>query len=394
MSTYNKEEPDNFPTQQWTGRLGASMKTRSNPTLTKSKYKVESKETAGMKDKEKKSPQKEPREQLDVTKDSRKAVNVEGLTPGATQAEELQRIQAFFKDAEKCRKVTETKGDEAQRWLDLLQALANYPEIPRQSRSTIVTVMIHLSRKSGMCPKCLKINNVERLGSHPVAGGGFGDVWKGKIGDEIVGLKVVRAFQLSDVQRLIKEYMQEAIVWQQLRHPNLLPFVGMYYFGDQLCLVSPWMEQGNLVTYLKNASPEEVDRVQLAYDVAAGLSYLHATKIVHGDMKGIFAGRVPFQELGEGAVIVAVVVDLKHPSRPEDLEIDDAIWELMTLCWNFDPSLRPTAADTLARIRRLSSTQGGSGNIQDAPDWKASNVDAIRSNVEHPPLDLGILDQL
>ncbi|KAK1219128.1 Rho guanine nucleotide exchange factor [Marasmius sp. AFHP31] len=388
-------------------------------------------------------------------------LNVEDSAPEDSQAEDLQRIKAFLEDAEKCRKVIETKGDEAQRWLDLLQALANYPEIPTQSRSTIFKVMLNLSKKSEMYPKCLKINNVERLGSYPVAMGGFGDVWKGKIGDEIVGLKVVRACEASVVQQLLKGFLQEAIVWQQLRHPNLLPFVGMYYFGEQLCLVSPWMERGNLVTYLENAPPEHVDRMQLAYDVAAGLSHLHDTRIVHGDIKGInvlitpelrasigdfglsrvadshalklstsfsssikgtirwqapellrssppsgptvqsdmyaygciFVGRVPFYELNECAVMVAILLDRKHPSRPENLEVDDAVWELMTSCWNFDPSLRPTAADALARISLLSA-RSGKGDIQNAPDWKASNEDAIRSNVEYPPLDLGILDQL
>ncbi|KAK1230088.1 Rho guanine nucleotide exchange factor [Marasmius sp. AFHP31] len=128
------------------------------------------------------------------------------------------------------------------------------------------------------------------MGSYPVAGGGFGDVWKGRVANEIVCLKVVKIYLASDVQQLLKEYMREAIVWQQLRHPNLLPFVGMYYLGEgqgQLCLVSPWMEQGNLVTFLKNAPPEWVDRTRLAYDVASGLAHLHSMKIVHGDMKGV-----------------------------------------------------------------------------------------------------------
>ncbi|KAJ8077647.1 Rho guanine nucleotide exchange factor [Marasmius tenuissimus] len=204
--------------------------------------------------------------------------------------EELERIQAFFKDAQKCRRVLETEGDEAQRWLDLLQALADHPAVPRKSKSTIFKVMLRLSKKSGMYPKCLKINNVEKMGSYPVAGGGFGDVWKGKIATEIVCLKVVKVYLASDVQQLLKEYMQEAIVWQQLRHPNLLPFVGMYYLGEgqgQLCLVSPWIERGNLMTFLKNTPPELVDRMLLAYDVAAGLAHLHGMKIVHGDMKGL-----------------------------------------------------------------------------------------------------------
>ncbi|KAK1215509.1 Rho guanine nucleotide exchange factor [Marasmius sp. AFHP31] len=381
--------------------------------------------------------------------------------------EELHQIKAFLEDVEKCRKVVEKEGDEAQRWLDSLQTLmgSDYEKLPRQSKSTMFKVMLRLSKKSGLFPRCLRINNVERLGSHPVAGGGFGDVWKGKIAGKTVCLKVVKMYLASDVEQLLREYMQEAIVWQQLRHPNLLPFVGMYYFGEgqgQLCLVSPWMEQGNLVTFLKNAPPEHVDRMLLAYDVASGLAHLHDMKIVHGDMKGvnvlitpegraaigdfglshvadshalklstsftsrakgttrwlapellrstppsistvqsdmyaygcIFVGRAPFYELGEGAVIVAVLLDQKHPSRPEDLEVDDEIWGLMTSCWNSDPTLRPTAADALARIQRLWSTQGGSGDIQDAPDWKAFDVDAIRSNVEYPRLDLEILSTL
>ncbi|KAK1215505.1 Rho guanine nucleotide exchange factor [Marasmius sp. AFHP31] len=384
--------------------------------------------------------------------------------------DELEQIQVFFKDAQKCRRVLETEGDEAQRWLDLLQALADHQVVPRKSKSAIFKVMLRLSKKSGMYPRCLKINNVEKMGSYPVAGGGFGDVWKGRVANEIVCLKVVKIYLASDVQQLLKEYMREAIVWQQLRHPNLLPFVGMYYLGEgqgQLCLVSPWMEQGNLVTFLKNAPPEWVDRTRLAYDVASGLAHLHSMKIVHGDMKGlnvlitpelracigdfglshvadshavklstsfascakgttrwlapellnpelssvsteksdmyaygcvcyeIFAGRAPFHGLTDGAVVFAVLLKHQQPTRPEDSEEkDDGIWELMTSCWNAEPSLRPTAADALERLHYLSSIRSESGGIQDAPNWKAFNIDAIRGNVEYPRLDLWMLSQL
>ncbi|KAJ8077641.1 hypothetical protein PM082_002074 [Marasmius tenuissimus] len=65
-------------------------------------------------------------------------------------------------------------------------------------------VMLRLSKKSGIFPKCLKINNVKKLGSHPVAGGGFGNVWKGRIADEIVCLKVVEVYPAFDVQQLLK----------------------------------------------------------------------------------------------------------------------------------------------------------------------------------------------
>ncbi|KAF9254230.1 kinase-like protein [Marasmius fiardii PR-910] len=149
--------------------------------------------------------------------------------------------------------------------------------------------MIRLSRKSNLHPQCLTIRDVEKLGNYPVGGGAFGDVWKGKIGQQLVCLKVIRAFEDSDVKKTAKDYMQEAIIWRQMNHRKLLPFLGIYYLDteqQQLCLVSPWMERGNLVQYLKKTPPELVDHESLAYDVASGLSHLHEANIVHGDLKG------------------------------------------------------------------------------------------------------------
>ncbi len=47
-------------------------------------------------------------------------------------------------------------------------------------------------------------------------------------------------------------------MWSHLSHPNLLPFYGIYQADDYLgrvCLVSPWMKNGNVNEYL-NAHPE------------------------------------------------------------------------------------------------------------------------------------------
>ncbi len=49
--------------------------------------------------------------------------------------------------------------------------------------------------------------------------------------------------------------MREAITWSHLSHPNLLPLYGIYEGGDHLggvCLVSPWMRNGNVNEYLKS----------------------------------------------------------------------------------------------------------------------------------------------
>ncbi|KAF9254437.1 kinase-like protein [Marasmius fiardii PR-910] len=201
----------------------------------------------------------------------------------------LRHIQSILGDEEQRRKLLGSQGDFAQEWLDLFQLLAEYPKITINLQSSIFKLMIRLSRNSGLHPQCLTIWGVEKLGDDPVGGGAFGDVWQGRIGQQLVCLKVVRAFRRSDIQLILKDYMQEAIIWRQLDHPNVLPFMGIYYLDKEqkrLCLVSPWMERGNLIDFM-STSPDLVDHDLLAYDVACGLSYLHAKKIVHGDLKGV-----------------------------------------------------------------------------------------------------------
>ncbi|KAG7095844.1 hypothetical protein E1B28_006539 [Marasmius oreades] len=202
----------------------------------------------------------------------------------------LQQVQGIVDNEQQRKELLKADGNDAQEWLDLFQLLAEYPNAATNLRSWIFKLMIRLSRASGLYPQCLTIRDVEKLGNYPVGGGAFGDVWKGRIGEQLVCLKVARAFEASDVKQIIKDYMQEAILWRQLNHPNLLPFMGIYYSDTerkQLCLVSPWMERGNLVQFLKNTAPNLVDHDLLAYDVACGLTYLHEKNIVHGDLKGV-----------------------------------------------------------------------------------------------------------
>ncbi|KAJ8088406.1 Rho guanine nucleotide exchange factor [Marasmius tenuissimus] len=199
-------------------------------------------------------------------------------------------VQAIINDRDRDRykRLLKARGDEAQQYLDALQVLAESPDVEVKLRSSISRMMLHLSKRSGLCPNYLNIKNVKRAGAHSVGDGGFGDVWKLKVDDRLVCLKVVKVCIVSDAQKLLKEYMREAIIWQQLHHPNLLPFVGMYHFDkarEQSCLLSPWMNRGDLIQYLKDTPRERVDHRALAYDVASGVAHLHSTKVVHGDLK-------------------------------------------------------------------------------------------------------------
>lgn len=55
---------------------------------------------------------------------------------------------------------------------------------------------------------------------------------------------------------IVQEFSREVALWGQLSHRNVLPFWGVYHLGEsnsQVCLVSPWMENGTIVQYLQNA---------------------------------------------------------------------------------------------------------------------------------------------
>ena len=143
--------------------------------------------------------------------------------------------------------------------------------------------MLRLSRKSGLYPECIVLKDIVREDDCAVASGHFGEIWKGKFRDHQVCLKVVKIYKQSRVDRLLKVcsshfscnnndfdfiyfqvFAKEAILWSRLSHPNLLPFYGIYYLEDnhgRVCLVSPWMNNGNIKDYL----PENprVDRILL-----------------------------------------------------------------------------------------------------------------------------------
>ncbi|KAJ7875377.1 kinase-like domain-containing protein [Mycena olivaceomarginata] len=90
----------------------------------------------------------------------------------------------------------------------------------------------------------------------------------------------------SDLRRIRLKFCREALVWKDLHHPNILPFLGIDRdsFPSSLCMVSPWMEHGTVTNYLKTHGYENVDK--LLYEIAQGLEYLHSRNIVHGDLRG------------------------------------------------------------------------------------------------------------
>ncbi|KAF9256324.1 kinase-like protein [Marasmius fiardii PR-910] len=200
-------------------------------------------------------------------------------------------FECIFEDEKRVADLMEEKGQAAQVWLDRMQQVADSAGTPAQLRTSVLGGMERLTKKSGLSPICLTIRNVRKLGDYPVAYGAFGVVWKGKVGrsSELVCLKVSKLYRYPEAETLFQAYLREAIVWRQMKHPNVLPFLGIYHLenNEQLCLISPWMERGNLAQYVRSTPRERIEYYNLVHDVASGLSYLHLHEIVHGDLKAV-----------------------------------------------------------------------------------------------------------
>ncbi|KLO11587.1 kinase-like protein [Schizopora paradoxa] len=172
-----------------------------------------------------------------------------------------------------------------------VQMIDEEPELAR----TAENLLNKLVELTGILPDGLFVNGVKRLGDNPVAGGGFADVWKGEIRGTSVALKVIRVYDL-DIE-FQKDCYKEVIVWRNICHPNVMPFIGVNVdiFKPRIALISPWMDNGHMLCYLKKHPG--ADRQKMIYEISLGLHYLHSRrpKVIHGDLR---ANNVLIDDLG------------------------------------------------------------------------------------------------
>ncbi|KAJ7906555.1 kinase-like domain-containing protein, partial [Mycena leptocephala] len=86
-----------------------------------------------------------------------------------------------------------------------------------------------------------------------------------------------------------QKFAKEALVWSGLKHPNIVPFLGVdatIFPRPTLAMVSCWMGEGSVLNYMAANSPASRYAISLLDDVIHGLDYLHSENIVHGDLCG------------------------------------------------------------------------------------------------------------
>ncbi|TDL22521.1 kinase-like protein [Rickenella mellea] len=414
-------------------------------------------------------------------------------------------IQSFEHDQDELRSFTER----IIRSLELREAIYSLPPASIRRFLGVLQCMLSVNctrervferfikkiiAKTGLLPQNLFVKGLSKIGDNPLVGGGFADVWKGEFHGELVALKVLRVFEhgQTDYDALQRSFCMETMLWQKLHHANVLPFYGICedMFRPKLAMVSPWMENGDMVKYLKHNI--HVDRRHLSLGVAKGLDYLHSLRpaVVHGDLRAanviidgagqpliadfgltkvidsqasvsfenstsfggrgnvrwhapevlhasrfnlqrsgvtketdvyayacvcleIFTGQVPFADLVDGAVIMAVAVNDQRPPRPSEpatsLGLDDHMWELIEDCWKTQPGDRMPMDEVVTCISEMNATHtppkrfsmaqehGGvltqnHSDIMNSPDWLNLLTRGVRRLDSNPVAGVGHAD--
>ncbi|KAG6817144.1 hypothetical protein H0H87_012105 [Tephrocybe sp. NHM501043] len=169
-------------------------------------------------------------------------------------ADLIARVTSILQGKELYKKLLKCNFSDAQRLLDSFQQLLDLdsPLDPHFLKDLTVATQ-RIAAESGLYPTCYELKDVVQLGQHPVAAGGFADIYKGTFRGQVVCLKTIRLYQKVHIDYALKKTAKEAILWRQLQHPNILTLFGLYLNNNdpRVSIVTLWMDNGDIRTYLK-----------------------------------------------------------------------------------------------------------------------------------------------
>ncbi|KAG8764253.1 hypothetical protein FRC12_008216 [Ceratobasidium sp. 428] len=170
------------------------------------------------------------------------------------------------------------------------------------SATTPEEIVLRLSIRG--CTDMAEQLDLATCGERPISSGGFGDIYQGRLKDGTqVAIKTIRLYVGSGEQdkkilkvsqhvtallaRIFKATQRaahEVYAWSKCKHPNVQPLLGLVMFRGHIGMIAAWESNGSLPQYLERRA--DADRCNLSNQIAEGLSYLHASGVVHGDLKG------------------------------------------------------------------------------------------------------------
>ncbi|KAJ3041302.1 hypothetical protein HDV00_009574 [Rhizophlyctis rosea] len=123
----------------------------------------------------------------------------------------------------------------------------------------------------------------------PIASGGCGEIllglWFGHTKVAIKRLHLSASVAGVDkMERYRADFNHEVRVWYPLKHQNVLPLLAACGQADRPFMVMPYLKNGTLLQYVEK---KPARKIQLLYEVAQGMAFLHSRGLVHADLKAI-----------------------------------------------------------------------------------------------------------
>ena len=275
-----------------------------------------------------------------------------------------------------------------------------------------------------------------------IASGAFGDLFRGSYCGQDIAIKILRGVDNNTQQ--FREFLQEVAIMRKVRHKNVVQFIGACTQKPNLCIVFEYMNGGSVYDYIRKVGQLRVTTVlRFAMEVCRGMDYLHKRKIVHRDLKAanllldengtikiadfgvarvmdhagimtaetgtyrwmapevvehrpysekadvysfgivvweMLTGLIPYSDMTPLQAAVGVVQKGLRPPLPKTCP--PPLADIMRLCWQRDPAVRPSFERLKAKLEELHEVY----KAQEAAD------DAAREKVR--PQGGGLLSRL
>ncbi|KAH8119622.1 kinase-like protein [Phellopilus nigrolimitatus] len=178
-------------------------------------------------------------------------------------------------------------------FVELVQKLLLNSEQESRERRALENSFSAILRSSRVMPPGIELTEgLIQMPRDPVCGHGIFDIYRGTcFGSVQCALKVVRRMEIgpNTKQRFQRQHRHWKSVQTLDEGRHLLPLIGAIYrdYGSSpfLCLVTPWMEKGNAIQYVRQY--EDTDRIALIRKIAEGVKVLHThhPPLAHGYLK-------------------------------------------------------------------------------------------------------------